>query len=127
MTLLEIMIAMLILALGLALLAGSFPMSAMAVIDGGFLTVANSVAMSRLEVAERTDYGALPSLVESNVDLTSAGFPGYQRTTTVASFSAAAAGACLDAGPPDCRRIAVTVQTPIADLAATFSTIVTRP
>jgi len=97
-TLVELMIAMLLLAIALVGLAASFPLAMYGVTGGGLQTVATNLALEVIEEAKRMDYTALqtwtgPSCTGS-WPTRSCVPPGFTRTVTVADYT--------PAGDPQC-------------------------
>jgi prepilin-type N-terminal cleavage/methylation domain-containing protein len=132
MSLIEILIAMLLLGTALIGLAVVFPLSSIAVTDGGFLTVANGLAMEPIERAKRETYATLKATFDtaygdnSAQSLTSAGFPGFTRTVQVSDYSGGGNGCTTGAAPFDCSLVTVTVSTP-GGLSTTLRYMVTAP
>jgi prepilin-type N-terminal cleavage/methylation domain-containing protein len=136
MSLIEVLVAMLLFATALIGLALVFPVSSIAVSDGGFLTVANGLAMVPIERAKRESFSTLQSTFNSaygnDTFQTVSGYSGFQRKVAVTSFvqstavdgSGSASGGCTVSG--DCLQITVTVTTP-GDLSTVFRYIVTKP
>jgi prepilin-type N-terminal cleavage/methylation domain-containing protein len=83
-TLLELMVAMLLLAIALIGLAASFPLAMYGVTTGGFQTTATLLAQEGMEVAKATPYDSLPAL-DTGGFVQVAGFPGFTRRITVAA------------------------------------------
>jgi len=92
-TLVELMVAMLLLAVALIGLAASFPFSMYAVTDGGRQTVATNLALEIIEQAKRTSYAALPDLAAARG--TVAGFDGFEREVVVEAYNPGA-NPCAD-------------------------------
>lgn len=72
-TLLELLIAMMLLAVALVGLAASFPLAVFGVTAGGFQTTATLLAQQSIEVAKHTPYALLPSTDSGGFQLV----PGY--------------------------------------------------
>jgi prepilin-type N-terminal cleavage/methylation domain-containing protein len=128
MSLIEVVMAMLLLGVALAGLALSFPLSSIAVTDGGFLTIANGLAMEPIERAKREDYATLDSTFTTlygsgATDLTGIGFPGFTRTVAVSDYVPSAG--CDPTPPPACRQVVVTVAGP-GGMCSTLSYVVAR-
>jgi prepilin-type N-terminal cleavage/methylation domain-containing protein len=129
MSLIEVVMAMLLLGVALAGLALSFPLSSIAVTDGGLLTIANGLAMEPIERAKRETYATLPgtftTLYGSGAqDLTGIGFPGFTRTVAVSDYTPGTG--CNTSPAPACQQVVVTVAGP-GGMSSTLSYIVTRP
>lgn len=105
-TLLELMIALLLLAVALIGLAASFPLGMYGVTLGGFQTTATLLAQQAIEQARAGTYGGIPSLATGGCDASAGtgtyaavpGYPGFSRcisvqpatpTTTTTTFTVA--------------------------------------
>jgi len=123
---------MLLLGIALIGLAMVFPVSSIAVTDGGFLTVANGLAMEPIERAKREPYAGLKTTFDADYgdnsaqDLTSAGFAGYSRTVQVSDYNGGGNGCATGAAPFNCSLVSVTVTTP-GGLGTTLHYVVTAP
>lgn len=82
-TLLELMVAMLLLAIALIGLAASFPLAMYGVTTGGYQTTATLLAQEGMELAKATPYGSLPTL-DTGSFVAVPEFPGFARRITVA-------------------------------------------
>jgi hypothetical protein len=58
----ELMVAMVLMAIALLALAASFPYAMYGVVAGGFQTTATVLAQEAIERTKATDYGSIPSL-----------------------------------------------------------------
>lgn len=82
-TLLELLIAMMLLATALIGLAASFPLAMFGVTTGGFQTTATLLAQQCVELAKNTPYDRLPDLMLPATPCTAAPVSGFTRATTV--------------------------------------------
>ncbi len=82
-TLLELMVAMLLLAIALIGLAASFPLAMYGVTTGGFQTTATLLAQEGVELAKATPYSALPA-IDTGDFVAVPGYAGFTRRITVA-------------------------------------------
>jgi type II secretory pathway pseudopilin PulG len=132
----EVMMAMVILGIGLVGLAVVFPASSIAVTDGGFLTSANGLAMEPIERAKRETYHSATANLKSTFDtaygnwtfqdLTGEGFPGFSRRVQVTEFNGGGSGcAATGSWPYDCSLVTVEVTTP-GGLGTTLRSVVTQ-
>ncbi len=83
-TLVELMVASMLLAIALTGLAASFPLAMQAVTGGGYQTAATLLAQQCLELAKNMPYNRLPIDLAPNCPTTPPGNPGFTRTVTVA-------------------------------------------
>ena len=87
MTLLEVVIAMLILSIALMGLATAFPVSRIAVHEGAEYTVAANLAQDAIEKIKRLSFSAFdamgPGDISSNFPLPPSGYSNYQRQVVV--------------------------------------------
>lgn len=93
-TLVELMVALMLLAIALLGLAASFPLAMYGVTGGGLQTVATNLAMEVIEQAKRTAYGNLSTLDTGGSAVAVAGYPGFTRQVTVAAYSGTPGTAC---------------------------------
>ena len=131
MTLLEVVVAMLILAIALAGLATAFPVARIAVNQGGQYTVASNLAQDAIEKIRRLSFQAFDALGSgciSGCPSVNAPFdtptipPGYSRTVTVENLQ------ILD-GIVTLKRVTVNVTFSLqgsSNVAATLVTLVAR-
>jgi prepilin-type N-terminal cleavage/methylation domain-containing protein len=119
-TLVELMVAMMLLAVALAGLAASYPLAMQAVTAGGLKTTATLLAQQCIELAKSLPYDSLPGGLASSCPARPPGYPGFARsvtvtpatptpTTTTVAVAVAAPGAAADPGP-----IQTTVTTVLA-------------
>lgn len=119
-SLVEIMVAMLLLTIALVGLAASFPLAMFGVTSGGFQTTATLLAQKCLDMAKTVAYTELDSKLQNPDDATQThcqngavvGFPAFIRTVTVG------------AGPGTATKI-VTVQVRFVDQAGGTANITT--
>jgi prepilin-type N-terminal cleavage/methylation domain-containing protein len=115
MTLIELLVALLLVTVGLMGLAAAIPAGMFAVSDGGLQLTAIGLARQPIEVAKRTAFSSLPSLAASRAAVS--GFSGFQREVLVSDFTAPpdCSGAPCNAscpspgGAPTCRKVEVRV------------------
>ena len=82
-TLLELLIAMMLLTIALVGLAASFPLAMFGVTTGGFQTTATLLAQQCLELAKNTPYNQLPTLMLPASPCTVAPIAGFTRAADV--------------------------------------------
>lgn len=82
-TLIELMVAMILLAIALTGLAMSYPLAMQAVVGGGFQTAAVLMAQECIELAKNMPYDQLPTALSPNCPATPPGYPAFTRTVTV--------------------------------------------
>jgi prepilin-type N-terminal cleavage/methylation domain-containing protein len=82
-TLVELMVALMLLAIAFAGLAGSYPLAMQAVTGGGFQTTATLLAQQCIELAKSMPYDLIPGDLPSNCPVNPSGFPGFTRAVTV--------------------------------------------
>lgn len=85
-TVVELLVAMSLLAIALIGLAASFPYAMYGVIAGGYQTTATLLAQQSIETAKATDYASLSSLGTGGFVVVS-GYDGFQRSVTVGTGS----------------------------------------
>ena len=115
MTLIEVMIAMLLLATGLIAIAAAVPAGLTAVSASGLAITATGLAQEPLDSAKRTAFASLPSLAATRAAVS--GFSGFEREVLVSNYGAP--GGCSSApcsascptigGQPTCRSVEVRV------------------
>lgn len=93
-TLVELMVAMMLLAVALVGLAASFPLAMYGVTGGGLQTTATGLAMEIIEQAKRTDYASLSSLDTGGSAVAVSGFSSFTRQVTVAAYNPGGATPC---------------------------------
>ena len=132
MTLVEVMVAMLLLAIALVFVAAAVPVGLTAVSGSGLTLASTGLAQEPLNVAKRTAFASIPSLAATRATVT--GFSGFEREVIVTSESAP--GSCagtpcsascpLDGGgQPTCRSVEVRVyyKGPLGDTVTTLKEI----
>lgn len=82
-SLIELLIAMMLLATALVGLAASFPLAMYGVTTGGFVTTATLLAQQCIEIAKNTPYDKLPDLALPTSPCTAAPVPGFARSVDV--------------------------------------------
>ena len=114
-TLIEILVALLLMGTALMAIAAAVPAGLLAVSSSGLHLTALGLAEEPLNVAKRTGFANLPSLGASRASVS--GFTGLEREVTVSGYSAPATCSgtpCSDtcptvAGQPTCRTVEVRV------------------
>lgn len=116
MSLVEVLIAVCLLAVALVAIAAAIPYGLVAVSGSGFQVTATGLAQEPIDGAKRTAFANLPSLAASRAAV--AGFTGFEREVLVTDYTAPAdcAGAPCSAscptdagGAPTCRKVEVRV------------------
>lgn len=115
MTLIEVMVAMVLLATALIAVAAAVPAGLTSVGASGLAITATGLAQEPLDVARRTAFSSLGSLAATRAAVT--GFSGFEREVLVSDY--AAPGSCSGApcstscptvgGQPTCRTVEVRV------------------
>jgi prepilin-type N-terminal cleavage/methylation domain-containing protein len=117
-TLLELLVAMMLLATALVGLAASFPLLMQAVTLGGFQTTATLLAQQCVEIAKSMPYDRLPVDLPNTCTASPTGYPSFTRTLTVT------------AGVPTATTTTVTTQVDFSGttggLRTTVATILTQ-
>ncbi len=83
-TLVELLVAVMLLAIALTGLAGSYPLAMQAVTSGGHRTTATLLAQQCIELAKSTPYDRLPIDLAPSCSVHPAGYAAFTRTLTVA-------------------------------------------
>jgi hypothetical protein len=83
-TLVELLVAVMLLAIALTGLAGTYPLAMQAVTSGGDRTAATLLAQQCVELAKSTPYDRLPIDLTTSCSVHPAGYAGFTRTLTVA-------------------------------------------
>jgi len=86
-TLIELLVAMTLLAVALVGLAASYPLLMQAVTLGGFQTTATLLAQQCLEIAKSMPYDRLPLDLAGACPAGPAGYPAFTRSITVTPAS----------------------------------------
>jgi Tfp pilus assembly protein PilV len=115
MTLVEVLIAVCLLAVALVAIAAAIPYGLVAVSGSGFQVTATGLAQEPIDGAKRTPFANLPSLAASRAAVP--GFTGFEREVLVTDYTAPAdctgapcSTSCpTDAGAPTCRKVEVRV------------------
>lgn len=141
-TLLELMIAMILLTIGLVGLAAAFPLAMFGVVDGGLQSVAVALAEAPIEKTKRIAYADLahlttdtpcplmcPGIAEARAPVS--GFAGFEREVLVASYTPAGCGAAPCTGScaaTPCQQVEVRVYFTgqQGEVRTTFTTIVSQ-
>lgn len=84
-TLIELVVAMLLLAIALVGLAASYPLAMFGVAGGGYQTTASLLAQQCIELAKSMPYDRLPSDLPSACPASLPVYPGFSRALTVAT------------------------------------------
>lgn len=112
-TLVELMVAMLLLAIALIGLAASFPLSMYGVTGGGLQTVATGLALEVVEQTKRTPYATLSTLDTGGSAAAVSGYPGFTRQVAVATYNPGGSysppTACATCPCTACTSVTVTV------------------
>ncbi len=129
-SLVELVVAIGLLAVALVGLAASFPASMYAVTQGGLQTTATGLAQQTIEDAKHTPYGNLPGLAATRAAI--AGFNGFDRQVLVADYApATGCAAVVIAGTtiPGCRQVTVRVffTGQQGEVQTTVTTVIARP
>jgi hypothetical protein len=134
MTLVELLVAVCLLAVALVLVAASIPYGLMAVSASGFQTTATGLAQEPIDAAKRTAFASLPGLAASRAAVP--GFAGFQREVLVTDYTAPAdcsTTPCTTScptvgGAPTCRKVEVHVYvaTQIGETVTTLVTILSQ-
>jgi prepilin-type N-terminal cleavage/methylation domain-containing protein len=113
-TLVEVVVAMLLMAIALVGLAATVPFGAFAVTDGGLQTTAAGLAQEPIDAAKRTPFASLPSLAASRAAVPS--FAGLEREVLVSDYGA----------PADCSGSPCTTSCPIVSAVPTCRLVEVR-
>lgn len=82
-TLVELMVAIMLLAIALTGLASSYPLAMQAVVGGGYQTVATLLAQQCIELAKSMPYDRLPIDLSASCPANPPGYAAFTRTVTV--------------------------------------------
>ena len=135
MSLVELLVAVCLLAVALVVVAASIPYGLMAVSSSGFQTTATGLAQEPIDAAKRTAFASLPGLAASRAAVP--GFAGFQREVLVTDYTAPANFSCsppcdtscpIVGGAPTCRQVEVHVYvtTQIGETVTTLLTILAQ-
>ena len=131
MTLIEVLVAVMLLGGALIVLGAAVPAGLTAVAGSGLVLTATGLAQEPLDLAKRTDFANLSSLAATRAGVS--GFSGFEREVVVSGY--AAPGDCAGApctsscptvsGQPTCRRVEVRVyyRGPLGDGIATLTQV----
>ena len=130
MSLVELLIAICLLAVALVTVAAAIPYGLMAVSSSGFQTTAIGLAQEPIDAAKRTAFASLPSLAASRAAVP--GFAGFEREVLITDYSAPAdcsgtpcSTSCPTVGgAPTCRQVEVRVYV-TNQLGETITTLTT--
>ncbi len=86
-TLIELLVAMMLLATALVGLAASYPLLMQAVAGGGFQTTATLLAQQCIELAKSMPYDRLAADLPGSCPASPSGYPGFTRSLTVTPAS----------------------------------------
>jgi prepilin-type N-terminal cleavage/methylation domain-containing protein len=111
-TLIELLVAMILLAIALTGLAASYPLHMQAVTGGGFQTAATLLAQQCIELAKSMPYDRVPVDLVVNCPASPPGYPAFTRNTTVTAAS------------PTATTTTVTVQVDFTGTQGTIPTVV---
>ncbi len=95
-TLVELLVAIMLLAIALAGLAASYPLAMQAVTGGGYQTAATLLAQQCIELAKNMPYDRLPMDLVPNCPTSPDGYSAYTRTVTVTAASPTATSTTVD-------------------------------
>ena len=130
MSLIEVLVAVMLLGTVLIALGAAIPAGLMAVSGSGQVLTATGLAQEPINVAKRTDFANLSSLAATRA--TVSGFTGFEREVSVSDYTPGACGGdpCASscptvAGQPTCRTVEVRVhyQGPFGDSTTTLTQV----
>jgi len=131
MTLIEVLVAVMLLGGVLIVLGTALPAGLMAVTGSGQVLTATGLAQEPIDFAKRTDFASLSSLAAARA--TVSGFPGFEREVLVSSY--VAPGDCSGtpctsscptvSGQPTCRQVESRVyyRGPLGDGISTLTQV----
>jgi hypothetical protein len=113
MTLIEVLVAIMLLGTTLVVVAAAVPAGLTAVSGSGLVITATGLAQEPINVAKRTSFATLPSLAASRAAVS--GFSGFEREVLVSNYAAptscagtpCAASCPTVSGQPTCRTVEV--------------------
>lgn len=117
-TLVELLVAMMLLAVALAGLAASYPLAMQAVTGGGLKTTATLLAQQCIELAKSMPYDSLPLGLVSNCPTSPPEYPGFTRSVTVAPATPTATTTTV--------AVQVTVPAAAGSIQTTVATILSQ-
>jgi len=97
-TLVELLVAIMLLAIALTGLAASYPLAMQAVTGGGFQTTATLLAQQCIELAKSMPYASLPLDLASNCPANPPGHSAFTRSVTVTTASPTATSTTVTVG-----------------------------
>jgi prepilin-type N-terminal cleavage/methylation domain-containing protein len=86
-TLVELLVAIMLLAIALTGLASSYPLAMQAVAGGGYQTAATLLAQQCIEIAKALPYDRLPIDLTASCPANPPGYAAFTRTVTVTATS----------------------------------------
>lgn len=95
-TLVELLVAIMLLAIALAGLASSYPLAMQAVTGGGYQTAATLLAQQCIELAKSMPYDRLPIDLVPNCPSSLPDYAAYTRTVTVSAANPTATSTTVD-------------------------------
>src|SRR5574341_2663494 len=95
-TLIELLVAVMLLAIALAGLASSYPLAMQAVTGGGYQTAATLLGQQCIEMAKSMPYDRLPIDLVPNCPSSLPDYAAYTRTVTVSAASPTATSTTVD-------------------------------
>jgi Tfp pilus assembly protein PilV len=130
MSLVELMLAVCLLAVALVPVAAAIPYGLMAVNGSGLQTTASGLAQEPIDTAKRTAFASLASLAASRASVP--GFTGFDREVLVTDYTAPAdcsgtpcSTSCPTVGgAPTCRQVTARVYV-VNQLGETVTTVTT--
>jgi prepilin-type N-terminal cleavage/methylation domain-containing protein len=132
MTLIEVLVAVMLLGTVLVVLGAAIPAGLTAVTGSGLVLTATGLAQEPIDEAKRTDFANLPSLAAQRATVSR--FTGFQREVLVSGYTPpSCAEPCASScptvsGQPTCRTVEVRVyyKGPLGDSTATLTQIFAR-
>ena len=130
MSLIEVLVAGMLLGTALIALGAAIPAGLTAVSGSGLVLTATGLAQEPIDVAKRTAFANLSSLAATRA--TVSGFTGFEREVLVANYTPGACGGepCASScptvgGQPTCRTVEVRVyyRGPLGDATATLTQV----
>jgi len=130
MSLIEVLVAVMLLGTALIALGAAIPAGLTAVSGSGLVLTATGLAQEPIDVAKRTAFANLSSLAATRA--TVSGFTGFEREVLVSNYTPGAcdgepcASSCpTEGGQPTCRTVEVRVyyRGPLGDATATLTQV----
>jgi hypothetical protein len=134
MTIIEVLVAVMLLGTSLVVLGAAVPAGLTAVSGSGLSLTAVGLAQEPIDLAKRTTFANLSSLAASRA--TVSGFTGFEREVVVSNYGAP--GSCSGtpcsascptvSGQPTCRTVEVRVyyRGPLGDATATLTQVIAK-